>query len=72
VIRPVPSPPPLVSLIVPTRDRADLLGMCVNGLLNRTDYPEIELLIVDHESSLPETFELFERLKSDARVRIIP
>jgi GT2 family glycosyltransferase len=72
VIRPVPNPAPLVSLIVPTRDRADLLGMCVNGLLSRTDYPQIEVLIVDHESRLPETFELFEKLKSDPRVRIIP
>jgi len=71
VIRPVPTPPPLVSLIVPTRDRGDLLGRCINGLLDRTDYPEIEVLIVDHESQLPETFELFEKLKSDRRVRVL-
>ncbi|MHB8271393.1 glycosyltransferase family 2 protein [Bradyrhizobium sp.] len=72
VIRAVPRPAPLVSLIVPTRDRPDLLGMCVDGLLNRTDYPEIEVLIVDHESKLPETFELFSKLQQDARVSIIP
>jgi GT2 family glycosyltransferase len=46
--------------------------MCVEGLLNRTDYPNIEVLIVDHESKLPETFALFERLKSASRVRIMP
>jgi GT2 family glycosyltransferase len=72
VIRPIPTPAPLVSLIVPTRDRADLLGMCVNGLLDHTDYPAIELLIVDHASERPETFELFDELKSDPRVRILP
>lgn len=72
VIRSIPRPAPLVTLIVPTRDRADLLGMCVDGLLNRTDYPELEILIVDHESELPETFKLFEKLKLDSRVRIIP
>ncbi|WP_375413876.1 glycosyltransferase family 2 protein [uncultured Bradyrhizobium sp.] len=72
MVRAVPSPAPLVSLIVPTRDRPDLLGMCVEGLLTRTDYPEIEILIVDHESKLPETFELFEKLQMDGRVRIIP
>jgi O-antigen biosynthesis protein len=71
VIRPLPNPSPLVSLIVPTRDRTALLGMCVNGLLNRTDYPEFEVLIIDHASELPETFELFERLKLDPRVRIL-
>jgi GT2 family glycosyltransferase len=72
VIRPIPHPAPLVSFIVPTRDRPDLLGRCVDGLLNRTDYPAIEVLIVDHDSKLPATFELFEKLKSDPRVRIIP
>ena len=72
VIRAVPRPAPLVSLIIPTRDRPDLLGSCVDGLLNRTDYPEIEVLIVDHESKLPETFELFKKLQLDTRVRIIP
>ncbi len=68
----VPEPAPLVSLIVPTRDRADLLRTCVEGLLNRTSYREIEVLIVDHESKLPETLQLFETLKRDERVRVIP
>lgn len=72
VVRPVPRVAPLVSLIIPTRDRADLLGRCVEGLLRRTDYPEIEVLIVDHDSKLPETFELFDNLKKDPRIRIIP
>jgi GT2 family glycosyltransferase len=71
VIRPIPCPAPLVSLIIPTHDRADLLSRCINGLLKRTEYPEIEVLIVDHESELPETFDLFEDLKLDPRVRII-
>jgi len=32
----------------------------------------MEVLIVDHASELPETFELFEKLRLDPRVRIIP
>jgi GT2 family glycosyltransferase len=72
VIRPVPSPAPLVSLIIPTRDRADLLGRCTEGLLSRTDYPAIEILIVDNASKQSETFALFGKLKLDPRVRIIP
>lgn len=72
VIRAVPRPAPRVSLIVPTRDRPDLLDRCVDGLLHRTDYPEIEILIVDHESKSPETLELFRKLQLDTRVRVIP
>jgi glycosyltransferase involved in cell wall biosynthesis len=72
VIRAIPRSAPLVSLIVPTRDHADLLGMCVDGLLNRTDYSEIEVLIIDHASELPETLEMFEKFRLDPRVRIVP
>ena len=69
--RPVPSPPPLVSLIVPTRNRHDLLGPCLDGLLNRTDYQPIEVIVVDHESDEPETISLLEQWSRDERVRII-
>lgn len=70
--RPLPNPAPLVSLIVPTRDRADLLQRCCEGILRGTNYPSIELLIVDHDSKEPDTAALFARLRSDARVRILP
>ncbi len=67
-----PAPAPLVSVIVPTRDRAALLGACAEGVLNRTDYPAIEFLIVDNDSREPRTATLFARLRADQRVRILP
>jgi GT2 family glycosyltransferase len=67
---PLPSDPPKVSIIVPTRDRHELLAGCVEGVLNRTDYPNIELIIADNESIEPQTLALFEELKVDPRVRI--
>jgi O-antigen biosynthesis protein len=72
VRRPVPSPAPKVSIIVPTRDRAELLGPCADGVLTGTDYPKLELIIVDNGSVEPETKALFKRLKADKRVRILP
>ena len=39
VVYPLPASPPMVSIIIPTRDRSDLLGRCIEGLLTRTDYP---------------------------------
>lgn len=71
VVRNLPDPAPLVSIIVPTRDRHELLAPCVEGILRRTDYPAIELIIVDNDSSAPETLALFDRLASDARVSIL-
>ncbi|WP_051356422.1 glycosyltransferase family 2 protein [Azorhizobium doebereinerae] len=72
VVRPLPAPAPLVSVIVLTKDRADLLAVCAKGILEQTDYPNIELIIVDHASREDETHQLFSRLRADARVRIVP
>ncbi len=71
VKRPLPSPAPLVTAIVPTRDRADLMEQCARGFLEDTDYPSLELLIVDNGSEEPETHALFDRLRQDPRVRIL-
>jgi O-antigen biosynthesis protein len=72
VIWPLPEPSPLVSVIVPTRDRADLLTRCVQGVLRRTDYSNLELLIVDNGSVEPATQTLFYQLaREDNRVRIL-
>ncbi|TAL76846.1 MAG: glycosyltransferase [Beijerinckiaceae bacterium] len=71
VRRVMPSPAPLVSLIVPTRNRHDLLAPCLDGLLNRTDYRNIEILVIDHQSDDSHTLELLAHLRDDKRVRII-
>jgi O-antigen biosynthesis protein len=72
IIWPLPQSLPLVSVIIPTRDRAELLAQCVEGVLHRTDYANIELLIVDNDSTEPATQALFERLVGgDRRVRVL-
>jgi O-antigen biosynthesis protein len=71
VVYALPPERPLVSIIVPTQDRADLLARCVDGVLTRTDYEPLELLIVDNDSKKSETALLFARLTEDPRVRII-
>ena len=69
---PVPDPPPLVSVIVSTRDHADLLSQCVDGVLHRTDYSNLELLIVDNGSTELAALTLIERLsREDPRVRVL-
>jgi O-antigen biosynthesis protein len=67
----LPPERPLVSIIVPTRDKADLLARCADGVLTRTDYAPLELVIVDNDSEEPETHRAFARLTQDPRVRIL-
>lgn len=71
VRRSVPDPRPLVSVIIPTRDRADLLGQCAEGLLRQTAYAPLDINIVDNGSVEPATHALFEVLRTDPRVRIL-
>ena len=71
VIRNLPSSAPLVSVIIPTRDRIDILRTCVDGVLNRTDYRNIELIIVDNDSRTTDARTYFLSLEGDPRVRIL-
>lgn len=68
---PLPGHAPLVTAIVTTRDRADLLSCCLDGLLRGTDYPALEVLVVDNDSVEPATLALFARLCRDPRVRVV-
>lgn len=68
---PLPERLPKVSLIIPTRDAYKLLHACMEGLLTQTDYPDLELIIVDNQTSDPQTLEYFDELKTRG-VRILP
>ncbi|BAU89212.1 glycosyl transferase family protein [Methylorubrum populi] len=67
---PRPEPAPLVSVIIPSRDRLDLITRVTEGILEKTDYPALELIIVDNGSTEPAVLALYDRLRADRRVRI--
>ncbi|MGH6980457.1 MAG: glycosyltransferase family 2 protein [Stellaceae bacterium] len=66
------SPVPRVSIVVPTTDRLDLVERCVDGILHRTDYGNLEILIVDNRSVEEATLRYFARIAGNPRVRILP
>ncbi|MGI8436358.1 MAG: glycosyltransferase family 2 protein, partial [Chthoniobacterales bacterium] len=67
----LPNEHPLVSILIPTRDRAELLRTCLESIFARTDYQPYEVLVLDNESSEPETFEYFESLGGCVRIERI-
>jgi len=71
IIYALPQPVPLVSIIVPTRDRPELLRACVDGVLNHTHYSNLELLIVDNGSTHPKALTLLDGLVTDKRVQVL-
>lgn len=67
----LPDNPPMVSLIIPTRNGLHLVRQCVKSIFEKTTYPNYEILIVDNGSDDPAILHYFKELQSEARVRII-
>lgn len=70
IVRELPDPP-LVSIIVPTRDHADLLERCTNSLFRETDYPAIEILVADNDSHEPAATALLQHLSQCLNLKIV-
>ena len=69
---PMPSPPPLVSLLVPTRDGVNILRPCVDAILSLTEYTHFELLILDNQSQCPDTLAYLREVEArDSRVKVL-
>ncbi|NUR45077.1 MAG: glycosyltransferase [Sphingomonas sp.] len=70
-IPPAPAKWPSVSIIIPTRDKAELLAACLNGI-DQTDYPgPIQIVVVDNGSSNLEALKLIESLTEDPRALVL-
>lgn len=67
----LPDTPPLVSLIIPTRNAAGLVRQCVESIVARTTYPHWEIILVDNGSDDPAALDDFRRLAQRPRMRVI-
>lgn len=65
-------PQKLVSIIIPTKDHAPMLDDCVSSILEKAGYGAFEIVLVENNSTQPETFAFYEELaKRDARVKVV-
>ena len=68
---PLPDPLPLVSIIVPTRDKLELLRPCIESILERTRYDPFEVVVVNNDSTDPRTLHYFDELRANSKVLIV-
>jgi len=68
---PLPEIPPRVSLLIPTRDGVEILKPCVDALLDRTDYPNFEVLILDNQTTCEHTLRYMREVSQDDRVKVL-
>lgn len=71
VLPPLPQPAPLVSVIIPTRNLINMLRPCVESVLTRSNWPNLEVIVVDNQSDCPETLAYLSTLQASGRARVI-
>lgn len=60
---------PLVSIIIPNKDHADMLDRCLKSI-EKSSYQNYEIIIVENNSEKEETFDYYKQLKSE-RIKVV-
>jgi GT2 family glycosyltransferase len=67
----LPDAPPLVSLVIPTRNGVNLVRQCIESIVLETAYPNYEILLVDNGSDDPEALAYFAALDAQPGITVI-
>ncbi|MBE6601018.1 MAG: glycosyltransferase [Ruminococcaceae bacterium] len=63
---------PLVSMVIPFKDKSDLTDACVKSILEKTTYRNYEILLLNNRSAEEETKKWMQSVtKLDARIRVL-
>ena len=68
---PVPAPPPLVSIVICTRDHEALIRTAIESIQSLSTYPNYELVILDNGSRDAGTLAYLAKLSKQPRVNVI-
>ena len=60
---------PLVSIIIPTRNKKALLQTTLESIWSRTDYDRYEIIVVDNQSTEPDAVDYLASLRSRCQVQ---
>lgn len=68
---PMPEAEPSVTILVPTRDRSDLVRACIESLLRKTEYSNYSIVIIDNGSVENQTKEYFRFLSDNPKIDVL-
>ena len=63
---------PLISIIIPTRDNAGVLGRCVRSIVRLSTWQNFEIIVMDNGSVCPLAVETLRQLADYACVTVVP
>ncbi|MBR2189849.1 MAG: glycosyltransferase family 2 protein, partial [Eubacterium sp.] len=61
----------MVSILIPNKDNRDVLRTCVESILEKSSYRRFEILVIENNSTEPETFAYYKELEQIPEVRVI-
>ncbi|MGH7556627.1 MAG: glycosyltransferase family 2 protein, partial [Gemmatimonadota bacterium] len=67
-----PESQPLVSLIIPTRDKVELVRACVESIRNKTTYRNYEIIVVNNGSVEGETIRYLHEIDQSDGIHVLP
>ena len=63
---------PKISLVIPTRDRKDVLKVCIDSIFEKSTYGNFEIIIADNGSEKEETMQYFREIqKSHNNIKVV-
>jgi O-antigen biosynthesis protein len=63
-----PTPAPSIDIIIPTRDRIELVRQCITAIEEKTTYPNYDIIILDNDSIEEESLSYF----NDTKYAVVP
>jgi len=62
---------PMISIIIPTKDKVNYLKKCIDSILKKTTYRNYEILIVDTGSKEKRTWDYYKALRRNPKARLL-
>ncbi len=62
---------PLVSIIIPSCDHAELLRQCIDSIEQRSTYKNYEIIVCENNSARPETFAYYDTLAGRPNIQVV-
>lgn len=62
---------PLVSIIIPMKDKAKITKKCIDSLYSKNTYKNFEIILVDNNSVEEETFRMIDEYKNKDNFRVL-
>lgn len=59
---------PMVSIVIPNKDQRETLQTCIDSILEHTQYPNYEVVVIENNSTEAETFAYYDSLQAPVRV----